>query len=356
MGPLSDRICVRIFRTDENTTAASLNDVRAPLIRFFNQSSACSSGAARSGAEGRRVRQQSATREKRCGREEEDGRREGQGGARPMRGRGTPARGRSSSSEARQGGGAAARSRGGAAAQRDEEARAASGTPGGGSGDRARAAWREQGRERRPGGEQGTARDPSSLVGACGARQLRHGAMAPRARGPVGSQQRRHPLLPPRAELVRRPSSGSLRRWRTPARRLKKNLTSGARTFWGAEPLLLPFWPSPTGIPRLLCKQHLCPLPHLRPHEPSFGRNQHCRYLAAIDAGRAPPVPLLTTLTLKKTETTGALSSSTARSLTAHATEPPPLHARCRPQPRGHAHRRPSASLGGHGPPFPAAG
>ena len=39
LGPLSDRICVRIFRMDENTTAAllpPLNDVRAPLVRFFN--------------------------------------------------------------------------------------------------------------------------------------------------------------------------------------------------------------------------------------------------------------------------------------------------------------------------------
>jgi len=38
LGPLSGRICVRIFCRDENTTAASLpplNDVRAPLVRFF---------------------------------------------------------------------------------------------------------------------------------------------------------------------------------------------------------------------------------------------------------------------------------------------------------------------------------
>ena len=38
LGPLSGRICVRIFCRDENITAASLpplNDVWAPLVRFF---------------------------------------------------------------------------------------------------------------------------------------------------------------------------------------------------------------------------------------------------------------------------------------------------------------------------------
>ena len=58
LGPLSDRICVRIFRMDENTTAAllpPLNDVRAPLVRFFFNLRAGARRRRREPEEGRRT-------------------------------------------------------------------------------------------------------------------------------------------------------------------------------------------------------------------------------------------------------------------------------------------------------------
>ena len=58
LGPLSDRICVRIFRMDENTTAAllpPLNDVRAPLVRFFFNLRAGARRRHREPEEGRRT-------------------------------------------------------------------------------------------------------------------------------------------------------------------------------------------------------------------------------------------------------------------------------------------------------------
>ena len=66
---------------------------------------------------------------------------------------------------------------------------------------------------------------PAHVAAAASARG--HGA---ESKGAGGEPAAAPPPPPSRAELVRRPSSGSLWRRRAPARRLKKNLTSGART------------------------------------------------------------------------------------------------------------------------------